>query len=169
MSNLGLERALAAESIGVERCEVGDRAVVEALRRSGLRLGGEQSGHVVDLRRSETGDGMRTGLEMALLLARSGKPLSALLAPLRRYPQLLRNVRVARKQDLSLLPSVAAAQRDVVSRLGTDGRLVLRYSGTEPLLRIMLEGPDQAAIDAMADELEAAIRRDLPGPAAAAS
>lgn len=169
MSNLGLERALAAESIGVERCEVGDRAVVEALRRSGLRLGGEQSGHVVDLRRSETGDGMRTGLEMALLRARSPLPLSLLLGDLRRYPQLLRNVRVARKEELSRLPSVAAAQRDVIGRLGDEGRLVLRYSGTEPLLRIMLEGPDQAAIDAMADELEAAIRRDLEAPAAAAS
>jgi phosphoglucosamine mutase len=82
---------------------------------------------------------------------------------------LLRNVRVARKEELSRLPSVAAAQREVIARLGDEGRLVLRYSGTEPLLRIMLEGPDQAAIDAMADELEAAIKRDLPAPAAAAS
>jgi len=169
MSNLGLERALAADGIGVERCEVGDRAVVETLRRSGLRLGGEQSGHIVDLRRSATGDGMRTGLEMTRLLAGSGRPFSALLRDLRRYPQLLRNVRVTRKDELSRLPHVAAAQREVLERLGADGRLVLRYSGTEPLLRIMLEGPEQAAIDAMADQLEQAIRRDLPAEAPAPS
>ncbi len=106
MSNLGLERALAEDDIGVERCDVGDRAVVETLRRLGLRLGGEQSGHVVDLRRSATGDGLRTALEMALLRAGSQLPLSAMLRGLRRYPQLLRNVRVARKQELSRLPRV---------------------------------------------------------------
>jgi phosphoglucosamine mutase len=161
MSNLGLERALAREGIGVERCDVGDRAVVETLERIGLRLGGEQSGHVVDLRRSATGDGLRTGLEMALIRARAAQPLSELLRGLRRYPQLLRNVRVARKTELAELPRVEAARRDVAVRLGADGRLVLRYSGTEPLLRIMLEGPDQRTIDAMADELEAAIRADL--------
>src|SRR6185503_12278537 len=133
MSNLGLERALALEGIRVERCDVGDRAVVETLERIGLRLGGEQSGHVVDLRRSATGDGLRTGLEMALIRARAAQPLSELLRGLRRYPQLLRNVRVARKTELAELPRVEAARRDVAVRLGADGRLVLRYSGTEPL------------------------------------
>jgi phosphoglucosamine mutase len=84
-----------------------------------------------------------------------------MLRGLRRYPQLLRNVRVPRKEELSRLPRVEAARREVAERLGRHGRLVLRYSGTEPLLRIMLEGPDQASIDAMADQLEAAIRGDL--------
>jgi phosphoglucosamine mutase len=161
MSNLGLERALAAEGIAVERCDVGDRAVVETLRRRGLRLGGEQSGHVVDLARFPTGDGLRTALAVALLRARAAAPLSNLLAGLRRYPQLLRNVRVLRKEDLAKLPRVVEAQRQVDSRLGADGRLVLRYSGTEPLARIMIEGPDQATIEELADLLENAIRQDL--------
>ena len=161
MSNLGLERALAAAGVGVVRCEVGDRAVVETLRAEGLRLGGEQSGHVVDLRRFPTGDGLRSALEMALIRARAAQPMSRLLAGLRRYPQLLRNIRVPRKPDLETLAELARARQEVVARLGGDGRLVLRYSGTEPLLRIMIEGPEQQAIEALADLLEDAVRRDF--------
>jgi phosphoglucosamine mutase len=157
MSNLGLERALAAVGVSVERCDVGDRAVVDTLLAHGLRLGGEQSGHLVDLRRSTTGDGLLTAIVLAEIVARAGRPVSELLAGFRRFPQLLVNVPVRTKPPLDSLPDVAAAARAVEASLGGDGRLVLRYSGTEPLARIMLEGPDEATIRAHADELAAAI------------
>jgi phosphoglucosamine mutase len=161
MSNLGLERALAAEGIGLVRCAVGDRYVVEAMRREGIRLGGEQSGHIVESRLTSTGDGLLTAVQMALLRRRDGRPLSAMLAPFRRYPQVLLNVRVKRKAAFETLPEVAAAARSVEERLGADGRLVLRYSGTEPLARIMIEGPGQEVIDALAEEIAVAIRGEL--------
>jgi phosphoglucosamine mutase len=161
MSNLGLERALAREGIGIERCDVGDRYVVEAMRREGIALGGEQSGHIVESRLTSTGDGLLTAVQMAWLVRRSDRPLSALLAGFRRYPQVLKNVRVASKPDLETLPRVAAAAREVEDRLGQDGRLVLRYSGTEPLARVMIEGPDQTTIDALAGELAGAIAAEI--------
>lgn len=161
MSNLGLERALAAEGIGLVRCDVGDRYVVEAMRREGILLGGEQSGHIVQSALASTGDGLLTALQIAYLRHQDGRPLSEMLAPFRRYPQVLLNVRVAKKQPFDTLPAVTAAARRVEQRLGDDGRLVLRYSGTEPLARIMIEGPGQALIDGLAGELAAAIRSDL--------
>jgi phosphoglucosamine mutase len=161
MSNLGLERALAAEGIGVARCNVGDRYVVEAMQREGIRLGGEQSGHIVQRELSSTGDGLLTAVQMAYLARQAGQPLSARLAPFRRYPQVLLNVKVARKVDFEDLPAVAAVARSVEERLGEEGRLVLRYSGTEPLARIMIEGPEQERIDGLAEELAVAIRSDL--------
>jgi phosphoglucosamine mutase len=167
MSNLGLERALDREGIAVVRCDVGDRAVVDTMRARGIVLGGEQSGHLVHLGLTTTGDGLLTALQIARVLAEAGEPLSRLLAGFRRYPQLLRNVRVARKAPLEELARVAAARRAVEQRLGTEGRLVLRYSGTEPLARIMIEGPDEASIHGMADQIEAAIRADLADAGAA--
>jgi phosphoglucosamine mutase len=161
MSNLGLERALAAEGIGLTRCNVGDRYVVEAMRQEGLLLGGEQSGHIVQSELASTGDGLLTALQIAALRHDDGRPLSAMLTPFRRYPQVLLNVRVARKVAFEALPGVAAAARLVEDRLGEDGRLVLRYSGTEPLARIMIEGPEQTLIDALAGEIATAIRSDL--------
>ena len=165
MSNLGLERALAAEGIGVVRCDVGDRAVVETLRGRELSLGGEQSGHIVNLRLATTGDGLLTALHLAAVVAAAQRPLSVLLAGFRRFPQLLRNVRVARKPDLDGLAAVAAARQRVESRLGSEGRLVLRYSGTEPLARIMIEGPEQGLIETLAADLASAIEREIGGAA----
>ncbi|MFY9826593.1 MAG: phosphoglucosamine mutase [Thermoanaerobaculia bacterium] len=161
MSNLGLERALAAEGIGLVRCNVGDRYVMEAMRREGILLGGEQSGHIVQSDLASTGDGLLTALQIAILRQQDGRPLSAMLAPFRRYPQVLLNVRVAKKRAFDDLPVVTATARDVERRLGDDGRLVLRYSGTEPLARIMIEGPEQGLIDGMAGELATAIRGEL--------
>jgi phosphoglucosamine mutase len=161
MSNLGLERALAREGISIERCGVGDRYVVEAMLREGISLGGEQSGHIVQRDLASTGDGLLTALQMAWLLRRSGRPLSALLAGFRRYPQVLRNIRVAQKTDFAALPRVAEAARAVEERLGGDGRLLLRYSGTEPLARVMIEGPDQPTIDALAGELAGVIAEEI--------
>ncbi|MEA2693486.1 MAG: phosphoglucosamine mutase [Acidobacteriota bacterium] len=161
MSNLGLERALAREGIGVVRCDVGDRYVVEAMERHGIVLGGEQSGHIVHSRLSTTGDGLLTALQMAWIAAQAGRPLSDLLAGFRRYPQVLKNVRVRQKADFATLPRVTDAARAVEHRLGDDGRLVLRYSGTEPLARIMIEGPDQPSIDALAEELATVIAGEI--------
>jgi len=161
MSNLGLERALAREGIGIERCNVGDRYVVEAMRREGIVLGGEQSGHIVHSELASTGDGLLTALHIAHIAHRSGRPLSELLEGFRRYPQVLLNVRVARKTDFAALPRVLASQRSVEEKLGDDGRLILRYSGTEPLARVMIEGPDQPTIDALAGELAGVIREEL--------
>ncbi|HYN20010.1 MAG TPA: phosphoglucosamine mutase [Thermoanaerobaculia bacterium] len=161
MSNLGLERALAREGIEIVRCAVGDRYVVEAMEKEGILLGGEQSGHVIQSRLASTGDGLLTALHMAWLVRESGRPFSELLSGFRRYPQVLKNVRVARKPDLASLPSVAAAARSIEDRLGIEGRLVLRYSGTEPLARVMIEGPDQPTVEAMAEELIGVIEGEI--------
>jgi phosphoglucosamine mutase len=161
MSNLGLERALDREGIGIIRCAVGDRYVVEAMKKDNILLGGEQSGHIVEMGLASTGDGLLTALQMAAIVKESARPLSELLAGFRRYPQVLKNVKVARKPDLSSIPGVAAAARSVETRLGADGRLVLRYSGTEPLARVMIEGPDQPTIEAMASELAGVIAGEL--------
>jgi phosphoglucosamine mutase len=166
MSNLGLERALAREGIGVVRCDVGDRYVVEAMEREGIVLGGEQSGHIVCSRLSETGDGLLTALQMAWVVQSAGRPLGELVSGFRRYPQIIKNVRVREKTDFATLPRVAAAASAVEKRLGDDGRLVLRYSGTEPLARIMIEGPDQPSIDALADELAGVIAEEIGETAA---
>jgi phosphoglucosamine mutase len=162
MSNLGLERALARHGIALVRCDVGDRWVVETLQREGLLLGGEQSGHVIHLGLATTGDGLLTGLHMAARVAAAPeRSLSRLLAGFVRYPQVLLNVRVAEKRDLADLPRVVAAERRARERLGEEGRLVLRYSGTEPLARIMIEGRDQQEIESLAEEIAGAIRDEL--------
>ena len=161
MSNLGLEVALRREGIDVVRCDVGDRVVVETMRRDGIELGGEQSGHIVNLSLSTTGDGLLTALQIAGLRQREGRPLSEMLHGFERYPQLLKNLRVRHKPDLASLPRVVEASRRVESQLGSDGRLVLRYSGTEPLVRIMIEGRERAEIEALADDLAAVLADEL--------
>ncbi|MDX2000204.1 MAG: phosphoglucosamine mutase [Thermoanaerobaculia bacterium] len=165
MSNLGLERALGALGIGVQRSDVGDREVVKLLLQNGLTLGGEQSGHVVHLGLASTGDGLLTALQIAGILARADQPASATLAPFVRFPQVLVNVRVAVKKPFETLPEVAAAVAQVEAALGREGRLVLRYSGTEPLARVMIEGPDAAVVTSLAESVAAAIRSTLGSPA----
>ena len=164
MSNLGLECALRPIGVEVVRCDVGDRAVVATLRANGLRLGGEQSGHLVDLHCSTTGDGLLTAVRIAVIgasAARAGRTISAELAGFRRFPQILVNVRVTSKPPFAELSGVAAAARRVEAGLGTEGRLVLRYSGTEPLARIMIEGPDESSIGELAGVLADAIRQEI--------
>ena len=158
MSNLGLEKALQALGISVVRCDVGDRTVVATMRDREIRLGGEQSGHLVDLEASTTGDGLATALQMTSILLQADIPLSDLLADFHRFPQVLRNVRVASKPDLQSLPEVARVAAEVQSALGNEGRLVLRYSGTEPLARVMIEGPEMDQIEDLASRLLEAIR-----------
>jgi len=161
MSNLGLTRALADHGVEVVRCDVGDRAVVETMRREGIVLGGEQSGHLVHLDLSTTGDGMLTGLVLALEVAAAGRPVSALLAGFRRFPQVLENVRVTAQPPLETLPALAGEIEAVRRLLGKDGRLVLRYSGTEPLARVMIEGPEMATVESLARRLVQAIRTEI--------
>ena len=161
MSNLGLEVALRREGVEVVRCDVGDREVVSTMRRDGIQLGGEQSGHIVHLALSTTGDGLLTALQMAALRRRDGRPLSVMLQGFERLPQLLRNLKVTRKPELTGLPKVMEASQQVERQLGSDGRLVLRYSGTEPLVRIMIEGRDRAQIESLADDLATVLTVEL--------
>lgn len=154
MSNKGLHRALRDVGVGVVTTDVGDRRVVEALRREKLALGGEQSGHIVfGADNHYIGDGLYTALRVLRVLRDTKKPLSELAAPYRAFPQVLVNVPVARKPKLEGLADLMRARERVESELGEDGRVLLRYSGTESLLRIMVEGPDLERIRSQAQEL----------------
>ena len=159
MSNWGLEAAFAREGIAFARAAVGDRAVARLMEERGAGLGGETSGHVL-LPSSPAGDGLRTTLTVAAILSASGRRLSE-LATLEKTPQQLRNVRVARRVPVEAVPDLARAVARAESRLADRGRVYLRYSGTEPLLRILVEGFEAAAVGSIADELEAAARDAL--------
>lgn len=157
MSNLGLEEALGRHDIALVRCDVGDRVVVETMRREAAVLGGEQSGHIVNLSLGTTGDGLLTALAIALLRAKDRRTLSEMTAGFERFPQLIHNVRVREKVPFDRLPKVLDARRSVEQDLDGNGRLVLRYSGTEPLARIMIEGRERSRIEALAQQLAEAL------------
>ena len=161
MSNIGLEIALRDAAIDIVRCPVGDKYVMEEMIRRGLALGGEQSGHVIFSEYLFTGDGLATSLNVLRTMGATGRSLSDLASELTTYPQVLLNVRVDRKVDLNTVPEVAQVMAAVESRLAGKGRLLIRYSGTEPLLRIMLEGKDQQEIARWADEIADAVKRHL--------
>lgn len=161
MSNIGLEIALREQGIGLVRCAVGDKYVMEEMLARNLALGGEQSGHIIFADYLSTGDGLITALQVLNAMAATGRELADLAGELRTYPQVLLNVRVAHKVELRQVPEVAALVTDVERRLGDRGRLLVRYSGTEPLLRIMLEGQDPDAIRRWAEEIAAAVRARL--------
>ena len=146
MSNIGLEIALRDAGIEMVRCAVGDKYVMEEMQRRGLSLGGEQSGHVIFAEYLFTGDGLATSLNVLRTMATTRRTLQDLASELTTYPQVLMNLRVQQKVDLKTVPEVAAVIADIESRLAGHGRLLVRYSGTEPLLRVMLEGKDEAAI-----------------------
>jgi phosphoglucosamine mutase len=134
---------------------------MEEMVKRGLALGGEQSGHVIFSDHLFTGDGLATALNVLRIMADTGEELSALAAKLVTYPQVLVNVRVKQKTDLEQVPAIAQTLRRVEERLSGQGRLLVRYSGTEPLLRIMLEGKDEGSIRAWADEIASAVRGHL--------
>ena len=161
MSNLGLEVALKADRISVVRCDVGDRAVVHTMQTEGICLGGEQSGHIVHLGQTTTGDGLVTAIQLAGICRRAARPLSEMLRDFHRFPQVLKNIRVSRKPDLHSLSVVWDLAQSIESDLGDQGRLVLRYSGTEPLARVMIEGPDEETINRLADSLIEAIHVEI--------
>ena len=153
MSNLGLEVALKDMGLRLLRTPVGDRYVVEAMLKGGYSLGGEQSGHVVFLNHATTGDGILTALRLLAVMLREGKPLAELAQVMQTYPQVLINCRVKEKKDLKSLPKARQAMQEAEKRLGPRGRLLVRYSGTEPVLRVMAEGEDLKHIEQVAQEL----------------
>ena len=146
MTNLALELALTRQGIGLKRTAVGDKYVLEEMQRSGISLGGEQSGHIIFSDLSLAGDGMITLLEVLRLLAVTGQEFDALLRGYRPFPQLIRNVRVREKPPLDSVPGVRQAIGECCLELGERGRVVVRYSGTEPLARVMVEGEDAQAV-----------------------
>jgi phosphoglucosamine mutase len=161
MSNIGLEIALRDAGIGIVRCPVGDKYVMEEMIRRDLSLGGEQSGHVIFSDYLFTGDGLATSLNVLRTMVASGRELADLASELTSYPQVLLNLRVERRVDLTTIPEVAAVMALVESRLAGNGRLLVRYSGTEPLLRVMLEGRDQAEIRTWGEEILEAVKRHV--------
>jgi phosphoglucosamine mutase len=162
MSNKGLARAVRDVGVSLVLVDVGDRNVVEALRRESLSLGGEQSGHIVfGAENHYIGDGVYTALRVLRVLRESGKRLSELAACFQAFPQVLINVPVARKPALSTLPGVIALQGRIEQELGEDGRVLLRYSGTEALARVMIEGPDLERITSRAQELAGRIAAEI--------
>jgi phosphoglucosamine mutase len=160
MSNLGLERVLADEGITLARTDVGDRYVLEEMLRSGSVLGGEQSGHIIFLDDSPAGDGLLTALKIASLVSINGG-LADLTKGLKDYPQIIVNVKVRAKPPLDSLPEVSRALSDANSALGQSGRIVLRYSGTEPLARVMVEAEHDSDVQRFSESLANAVRSSI--------
>ncbi|MGH9174804.1 MAG: phosphoglucosamine mutase, partial [Vicinamibacterales bacterium] len=161
MSNIGLEHALREHGIGLIRAPVGDKYVMEEMLKRGLALGGEQSGHIIFADHLFTGDGIGTALQVLRIMVATGRELDELAGELVTYPQVLINVRVRERTDYMTIPAIADSIRDVEQRLEGHGRLLIRYSGTEPLLRIMLEGKDDAEIREWANEIAESVREQL--------
>jgi phosphoglucosamine mutase len=157
MSNFGLDECLAAAGGKVLRTAVGDRYVVEAMRAGNFSIGGEQSGHLIFRDHGTTGDGLLAALQVLRIMTESGKPLSELRRCLKKYPQAQRNLRVKEKPPLESLREVAALIEETERSLDGKGRVLLRYSGTEPKVRLLIEGPDEEMINAAADRIDAAL------------
>jgi phosphoglucosamine mutase len=160
MSNLGLERVLASEGIAMARTNVGDRYVLEEMLKSGNTLGGEQSGHIIFLEDSPAGDGLLTAVKVASLVAMQGS-LDGLVVGLKDYPQTIVNVKVKSKPPLESVPEVAKALREAETSLGDNGRIVLRYSGTEPLARVMVEAEHASDVEKFSQSIASAIRSTI--------
>jgi phosphoglucosamine mutase len=161
MSNIGLELALKPLGIELVRTAVGDKHVMEEMLKRGLSLGGEQSGHIIFSDYLFTGDGLCTALNVLRTVVLTGRTLADLAADLTSYPQVLLNVRVREKVELDTVPAVASAIASVEARVAGQGRLLIRYSGTEPLLRVMLEGQQQDEIRGWAQEIVDVVKAHL--------
>lgn len=157
MSNLGLEHALASEGIAFKRAKVGDRYVLELLKSTGGVLGGETSGHLLCLDRTTTGDALISALQVLDIMKRTGRSLAELAAPMQKYPQVLENVRMKRRIDPAASPAVQEAVSHAERKLGNNGRIVLRPSGTEPVIRVMVEGSDEALVRELARSIAASV------------
>ncbi len=163
MSNLGLERAMLARGGKLVRTQVGDRYVVEAMRGNGYNLGGEQSGHLIFLDHASTGDGIVAALQVLAILVRTGRPLSELAKDaMTRVPQVLENVTLSARKALDQMRHLSLGTAKVKDALGADGRVLVRWSGTEAKLRIMLEGPNEDRLRSWAKDLAAAAKKDVP-------
>ena len=161
MSNIGLEIALGESGIALVRCPVGDKYVMEEMVKRGLALGGEQSGHIIFSEHLFTGDGIATALCVLRVMAETGRELADLASELVTYPQILVNVRVREKKALEGVPEIAAEMARVEKALAGQGRLLVRYSGTEPLLRVMLEGRNQSEIQQWAADIAGKVKEHL--------
>lgn len=161
MSNMGLERAMAANGIAVERTQVGDRYVVERMRQGGFKFGGEQSGHLIFLDHATTGDGLVAAIQILNLMLSRQRPLSELASVMTPLPQVLINCRVKQKPPIEELPAVRSSMAAAEEKLRGEGRVLVRYSGTEAKARVMVEGLDEAQIRAIAEEIVAAFGRDV--------
>ena len=161
MSNIGLEVALRSRGIRLIRSDVGDKYVLEELMRSGAVLGGEQSGHIIFPKLSLAGDGMITTLCLLRAIKDQERSLTELTRDFQRYPQVLINVRVSERRPFADVPAIQNLADEIQRNLGERGRLLLRYSGTEPLARVMIEGQDERDVKAKANALAEAIRAEL--------
>jgi len=159
MSNLGLEQALAAQQVPFKRANVGDRYVMAMLQQEGWEVGGETSGHLLCLDKSTTGDGIIAALEVLAVVRQTGKSLAELKAGMQVFPQTMINVRMSRRFDLKASVPVQLALKEVEAELAADGRVVLRASGTEPVVRVMLEGRDPRLIERLGQQLAETVKR----------
>jgi phosphoglucosamine mutase len=161
MSNLGLELAVQKAGGKLLRAAVGDRYVMEKMLEGGYNLGGEQSGHVIFLDHNTTGDGLISALQILAIMRQTGRPLSQLAACMKTYPQTLVNVKVKERRDLASIPEIAQRMAEVEKKLDGNGRLLVRYSGTEPKVRVMIEGENERDIRKLAEDLAGIIRDKL--------
>ena len=161
MSNMGLDIAMRKAGGKIIKTAVGDRYVVEEMRKGGYNLGGEQSGHLIFLDHNTTGDGVLAALQLLAVMRRRGKSLSELAEVMIPLPQVLVNVRVRERKDIMTVPAIASVINGVEAKLGDEGRVLIRYSGTEPLLRVMLEGQDKYEITTWANEIADAVRKQI--------
>jgi phosphoglucosamine mutase len=161
MSNLGLDECFAAAGGKILRAGVGDRYVLEMMLANGLNVGGEQSGHVILRDHNTTGDGLVTALELLRIMKTAGEPLSKLRLGMRKYPQLLVNVKVRERIPLEQLPEITETVKTIEKELGANGRILLRYSGTEPKIRLLVETRDEALLQPVADRVLAPIKKLL--------
>jgi phosphoglucosamine mutase len=161
MANLGLDRSLGEAGIRVVKTQVGDRYVHEEMQKIGANVGGEQSGHLLFLDHAPTGDGILSALALLSVVRETGQPLSALAGCMRKFPQVLVNVPVARKPPLDSVPRLQERTEIFEREMAGGGRVLVRYSGTEALARVMIEGPEAERIRAMADELAGILRAEL--------
>ncbi len=161
MSNLGLEQAVQALDLEFLRVSVGDRYVMEMLLAQNLRLGGESSGHIINLNLTSTGDGIISALQVLDAMVESGETLFKLKSGMEKYPQTMINVKIDRDVDLSKMTNVQDAMRTAESELGDKGRILLRPSGTEPLVRVMAEGDVETQVNAIAESLANEVRSGL--------
>jgi phosphoglucosamine mutase len=158
MSNLGLEVALRESGIEFQRAAVGDRYVLGLMRETGGILGGETSGHILCLDKTTTGDGLVSALQVLAVMKQSGRSLAELASGMRKFPQVLLNVKVAQRFDPAAVPAVQDAVSRIEKRMAGEGRVVLRASGTEPVIRVMVEGRDESATRTAATELAEVVK-----------
>ena len=164
MANLGFRRAMAEANIELIETVVGDRFVLEAMRQTGASVGGEQSGHLIFLDHSTTGDGLITGLKVAALMASSGSKLSEISRAVPKFPQVLLNVKVVSRDKLQSADRVWEAVREAERTLADTGRVLVRPSGTEPLVRVMVEADTQPKATSAAQQIAAVVQEELGAP-----